>query len=75
MPNPFVHNAKVVWIINGQWFPVNECHDVHYAIARQYVRKHSNDPQYAHGKLCAVSMLKNDFKVKTKRNNWIKASS
>ena len=61
--------------MNGQWFPVHECYDVHYAITRKYVATHKNDPQYAKGKLCAVSMLKKDFKVKVKSNHWQKDSS
>jgi hypothetical protein len=57
MSRPFVHNAKVMWIANGKSFPVQQCHDVHYAIARKYVHDHKHDPEYRGGKLIAVSML------------------
>lgn len=76
MANPFVHNAKVLWIMGGKYFPVHECHDVHYAVARQYASKHRHDPQYAKGILVVVSMLKIIPGIKpARRNKWIKASS
>jgi hypothetical protein len=62
MSREFVHNAKVVWIRNGKAFPVHECHDVHYAIARQFVRENKNSNAYKGGVLKAVSMLQKEFK-------------
>ena len=58
MANAFVHNAKVIFIMGGKSFPVHECFDVHYALARKYVRDNKNSAQYKGGKLLVVSMLK-----------------
>jgi hypothetical protein len=62
MAKAFIHNAKVVWIRGGKAFPVHECHDVAYPIARQYVKDHCHDSVYSGGVLKAVSMLQKEFK-------------
>lgn len=63
MSKPWVHNAKVVWIYGGNYYPVDECHDVSYALARQYVREHKGDSAYAGGTLKAVSMLQKKMEI------------
>lgn len=62
MGNPFVHNAKVVWIMGGKPYPVHECYDKSYSLCRRFATLHKNDPQYKGGKLLAVSMLESKYK-------------
>jgi len=72
MANPFQHNAKVIFIMGGKYFPVHECHDVHYALARKYVRENKRNPQFNGGKLLAVSMLQKEINLQKKKSSWTK---
>lgn len=52
------NNYKVVWVYNGHSENVAEMYDKPKRLCQWWIKEHSRDSQYAKGKMCLVSMMK-----------------